>query len=74
MRKWSVNIYILDEDGQEHTADCFQRVVYNLHPSFENPVQSTSTDRSINRSVSNRKTNGHSIHQGPLHLRERGLG
>lgn len=39
MRKWSVNIYILDEDGQEHTADCFQRVVYNLHPSFENPVQ-----------------------------------
>jgi transcription initiation factor IIF auxiliary subunit len=42
MRKWSVNIFILDEDGEQHTADCFQRVVYNLHPSFENPVQSTS--------------------------------
>lgn len=43
MRKWSVNIFILDEDGEQHTADCFQRVVYNLHPSFENPVQSTSS-------------------------------
>ncbi|EGY19491.1 transcription initiation factor TFIID subunit 14 [Verticillium dahliae VdLs.17] len=40
MRKWSVSIFVLDEAGEEHTADCFQKVVYNLHPSFENPTQS----------------------------------
>ncbi|KAL2760886.1 hypothetical protein ACRALDRAFT_2039429 [Sodiomyces alcalophilus JCM 7366] len=39
MRKWSVSLYILDENGEPHPADCFQRVTYNLHPSFENPVQ-----------------------------------
>lgn len=40
MRKWSVSLYILDENGEPRPADCFQRVTYNLHPSFENPVQS----------------------------------
>lgn len=40
MRKWSVEIYLLDQQGKQHKADCFQKVVYNLHPSFENPVQS----------------------------------
>ena len=40
MRKWSVSVFILDEDGEQHPADCFQRVVFNLHPSFENPTQS----------------------------------
>ncbi|GKT95901.1 YEATS Taf14 family protein [Colletotrichum tofieldiae] len=39
MRKWSIVIYIVGEDGEEHPADCFQKVVYNLHPSFENPTQ-----------------------------------
>ncbi|POS70551.1 transcription initiation factor TFIID subunit 14 [Diaporthe helianthi] len=43
MRKWSVEIYLLDPQGKQHKADCFQKVVYNLHPSFENPVQ-TFTD------------------------------
>ncbi|GKT54200.1 transcription initiation factor TFIID TFIIF subunit [Colletotrichum tofieldiae] len=41
MRKWSIVIYIVGEDGEEHPADCFQKVVYNLHPSFENPTQSS---------------------------------
>lgn len=40
MRKWSVSVYILDENGEQRPAECFQRVVFNLHPSFENPVQS----------------------------------
>ncbi|KAK1494086.1 YEATS family protein [Colletotrichum cuscutae] len=39
MRKWSINVYIIGEDGEEHPADCFLKVVYNLHPSFENPTQ-----------------------------------
>lgn len=42
MRKWSVEVYILDPQGKQHEADCFQKVVYNLPPSFENPVQTFS--------------------------------
>lgn len=42
-RKWNVKIYILDQAGKEHKADCFQKVVFNLHPSFENPIQSQSS-------------------------------
>lgn len=45
MRKWNVEIYLLDQQGKQHKADCFQKVVYNLHPSFENPVQSESCPR-----------------------------
>lgn len=40
MKEWTVEVYILDEAGKEKPARCFQKVVYNLHPSFENPVQS----------------------------------
>ncbi|OAA64171.1 transcription initiation factor subunit [Niveomyces insectorum RCEF 264] len=39
MKEWTVEVYILDEAGKEKPARCFQKVVYNLHPSFENPVQ-----------------------------------
>ncbi|KAF3770453.1 hypothetical protein M406DRAFT_271653 [Cryphonectria parasitica EP155] len=38
-RKWNVKIYILDQQGNQHKADCFTKVVFNLHPSFDNPVQ-----------------------------------
>ncbi|KAG9252612.1 putative transcription initiation factor IIF 30K chain [Emericellopsis atlantica] len=43
MRKWSMKIYLLDEEGQEHTADVFTKVTYNLHPSFEDPTQTFHT-------------------------------
>ncbi|KAI1164197.1 transcription initiation factor IIF-like protein [Nemania serpens] len=39
MKQWNVKLYILDQDGNKHTASCFTKVVYNLHPSFENPHQ-----------------------------------
>ncbi|CAM1510024.1 Fc.00g003590.m01.CDS01 [Cosmosporella sp. VM-42] len=39
MRNWSLRVYLLDEDGNERPADVFTKVVYNLHPTFENPVQ-----------------------------------
>ncbi|RMI97908.1 hypothetical protein BHE90_017231 [Fusarium euwallaceae] len=39
MREWSLKIFLLDEDGNERPADVFNKVVYNLHPTFENPVQ-----------------------------------
>ena len=40
MKEWTIELYILDQDGNERPARCFTKVVYNLHPSFENPVQS----------------------------------
>lgn len=40
MKEWSVELYLLDADGKERPADCFTKVTYNLHPSFENPNQS----------------------------------
>lgn len=40
MKEWSVKIYMLDQDGNEKPATAFNKVTYNLHPSFENPSQS----------------------------------
>lgn len=42
MREWAIKVFLLDEDGNERPADVFTKVVYNLHPTFENPTQSTS--------------------------------
>lgn len=39
MREWSIRLHLVDEDGNERPADVFTKVVYNLHPTFENPVQ-----------------------------------
>jgi transcription initiation factor IIF auxiliary subunit len=39
IRKWSVRLYVLDEQGDEHPATCFQKVVFNLHPSFPQPTK-----------------------------------
>lgn len=40
MKEWSVQLYLIDQDGKEQPATCFTKVTYNLHPSFENPNQS----------------------------------
>ncbi|KAK3333342.1 yeats family-domain-containing protein [Cercophora scortea] len=39
MKEWTVEIYVLDQDGKEKPAKCFTKVVFHLHPSFDNPVQ-----------------------------------
>ncbi|KAI9897722.1 hypothetical protein N3K66_007578 [Trichothecium roseum] len=39
MRKWNLRLYLLDEEGNERPADVFTKVVYHLHPTFENPDQ-----------------------------------
>ncbi|KAI1869648.1 uncharacterized protein JN550_005629 [Neoarthrinium moseri] len=39
MKEWTVKIYMLDQDGNEHEAKAFNKVTFNLHPSFENPNQ-----------------------------------
>ncbi len=40
MKEWTVEIYVLDQDGKERPARCFTKAVYHLHPSFANPTQS----------------------------------
>ena len=40
MKSWNIEVYMLDEMGNEKPANCFTKVTYNLHPSFENPIQS----------------------------------
>jgi transcription initiation factor IIF auxiliary subunit len=40
MKRWNIEVYLLDEAGNEKPASCFHRVTYNLHPSFKDPVQS----------------------------------
>lgn len=42
MRQWSIRLFLVDEDGNERPGDVFTKVVYNLHPTFENPTQSES--------------------------------
>ncbi|KAH6624671.1 transcription initiation factor IIF-like protein [Chaetomium sp. MPI-SDFR-AT-0129] len=39
MKEWTVEIYVLDQDGKEKPARCFHKAVYHLHPSFANPIQ-----------------------------------
>lgn len=43
MRKWSIEIVLLDEQGNEIPATIFDKVVYHLHPTFANPTR-TFTD------------------------------
>ncbi|KAL9105284.1 MAG: hypothetical protein Q9227_009523 [Pyrenula ochraceoflavens] len=40
-RKWSVKIVMVGKDGEELPAETFERVVYNLHPSFGNRARQT---------------------------------
>ncbi len=42
MKSWNIEVYMLDEMGNEKPASCFTKVTYNLHPSFANPTQSQS--------------------------------
>ncbi|KAG4031127.1 hypothetical protein MFRU_010g02520 [Monilinia fructicola] len=39
MKSWNIEIYVLDEAGNERPATCFSKAVYNLHPTFPNPTQ-----------------------------------
>ena len=42
MKSWNIDVFLVDESGNEKPANCFTKVVYNLHPSFANPTQSMS--------------------------------
>lgn len=43
MRSWSIEIYLVDDKGNDVQATCFEKAVYNLHPSFEKNKQRQST-------------------------------
>jgi transcription initiation factor IIF auxiliary subunit len=36
MRKWNITIFLVNDKGQDVAADIFEKVTYELHPSFEN--------------------------------------
>lgn len=43
MRRWEISIYLVGPDGEDMTANCFERAVYMLHESFGKRMkQSTS--------------------------------
>ncbi|RMZ70692.1 transcription initiation factor TFIID subunit 14 [Pyrenophora seminiperda CCB06] len=35
MREWSIEVWLLDDQGNEVMPNVFDKAVYNLHPSFE---------------------------------------
>lgn len=37
MREWSIQIVLVDKDGNEMPATILDKVVYHLHPTFANP-------------------------------------
>ncbi|KAF2000961.1 hypothetical protein P154DRAFT_575664 [Amniculicola lignicola CBS 123094] len=39
LRKWSIEIWLLDDAGNEVAANVFEKATYNLHPSFEKNKQ-----------------------------------
>lgn len=43
LRLWTIEIKLLNETGEEMKADVFSKAVYNLHPTFPNPVQTVTT-------------------------------
>jgi transcription initiation factor IIF auxiliary subunit len=42
LRSWSIEVYLLNEHGEQVPANVFDKVTYTLHPSFgERAIQST---------------------------------
>ncbi|KAF2643978.1 transcription initiation factor TFIID subunit 14 [Massarina eburnea CBS 473.64] len=39
MRTWSIEIVLVNAEGRDVVANCFEKAVYNLHPSFEKNKQ-----------------------------------
>jgi hypothetical protein len=43
LRKWNIQIFLINDHGEDVPATLFDKVVYKLHPSFDNrAVQSES--------------------------------
>ncbi|MCJ1355942.1 MAG: hypothetical protein MMC33_005935 [Icmadophila ericetorum] len=44
LRRWNIQIFLLNEHGEEVPAACFSKAVYKLHPSFEKRAIQTFTN------------------------------
>lgn len=71
MKKWNIEIFLLDEHGNEKPANCFTKATYNLHPSFLKPVQSIYSYTSILKYL---LMIARSFQHGALPMRERRMG
>lgn len=40
MRSWNIEIWLLDDQGNEVMPTVYEKAVYNLHPSFDKNKQS----------------------------------
>lgn len=40
MRSWNIEIWLLDDQGNEVLPTVYEKAVYNLHPSFDKNKQS----------------------------------
>lgn len=45
MRSWNIEIWLLDEQGNEVMPTVYEKAVYNLHPSFEKNKQSECAEQ-----------------------------
>lgn len=43
MRQWSIEIWLLDDQGNEVMPTVFEKATYNLHPSFDKNKQGERT-------------------------------
>ncbi|PVH18781.1 hypothetical protein CXQ85_001070 [Candidozyma haemuli] len=43
MREWSIEITMLNEQGEEMKANILDKVTYTLHPTFANPIRTLKT-------------------------------
>jgi len=74
MKEWTIEIYILDQDGKECPARCFTKAQYNLHPSFDNPVQGKMSSRVPGLQASGEADSHGSLPSAPFQVHQRGMG
>jgi hypothetical protein len=73
MKLWSIEIFLLDQAGNPMEANLFSKVVYNLHPSFANPIQSKDSESSTSISIANASA-PRSIREATIPLPKRRMG
>lgn len=49
MRSWNIEIWLLDDQGNEVMPTVYEKAVYNLHPSFEKNKQSAHAAITLRR-------------------------
>jgi transcription initiation factor IIF auxiliary subunit len=75
LRSWSIEVYLLNEHGEEIPATLFDKVIYRLHPSFgPRATQSTSLSRSPPSSCLNHRLTFSAIKHAPFRIQEEGWG